>query len=72
MTYLACFSISVYYLLMTLKSTIIKSEDDACKLQQDVVKLGKWSEMWQIPFNVSKCRSLHMGRTITPIMCIAV
>jgi len=23
----------------------------------------KWSEMWQMSFNVSKCKSLHMGRT---------
>jgi len=40
-----------------------KSEDDVCKLQQDIFKLEKWSEMWQMPFNFSKCKSLHMGRT---------
>ena len=23
----------------------------------------RWSEKWQIPFNISKCKSLHIGRT---------
>ena len=22
-----------------------------------------WSEMWQLPFNVSKCNMLYLGRT---------
>ena len=42
----------------------IRSEDDICQLQQDIDKLLKWSEMWQMPFNISKCKCLHTGRSI--------
>ena len=41
----------------------IRSEDDIYQLQQDIDKLLRWSEKWQIPFNISKCKSLHIGRT---------
>ena len=32
------------------------------KLQEDLDKLTKWSKKWQLPFNVRKCSSLHIGR----------
>ena len=31
-------------------------------LQQDLEKLQKWSEMWNLYFNVDKCKVLHVGR----------
>ena len=31
-------------------------------LQHDIDKLHSWSETWQLPFNVSKCKCLHIGR----------
>jgi len=40
----------------------IKSEDNVCKLEQDIINLERWSEMWQMLFNDSKCKILHMGR----------
>ena len=30
-------------------------------LQSDLEKIGRWSEEWQMPFNVDKCRVLHAG-----------
>ena len=39
--------------------------DDAviCRMQQDIDHLLMWSEMWQLPFNVSKCKTLHLRKT---------
>jgi hypothetical protein len=31
------------------------------KLQKDLNKLQEWSELWQLLFNVEKCKVLHMG-----------
>ena len=33
----------------------IRSEDD-------VISLQKWSKLWQLPFNVEKCKCMHIGR----------
>ena len=40
----------------------INSYDDASKLQQDLNKLVTWSQTWQMPFNVQKCKVMHFGR----------
>ena len=32
------------------------------KLQNNLNKLQSWSLLWQLPFNISKCRVLHLGR----------
>ena len=32
-------------------------------LQQDLDKIGEWSEAWQMPFNTDKCTVMHIGRT---------
>ena len=31
------------------------------ELQRDLDKLGEWSDVWQMPFNVGKCHVLHVG-----------
>ena len=31
-------------------------------LQDDIDSLALWSKKWQLPFNVSKCKSLHIGK----------
>jgi len=38
------------------------SSQNVCCLQEDVNKLIAWSLKWQLPFNSSKCKSLHLGR----------
>ena len=34
---------------------------DQNKLQQDLINLERWSELWQLPFNSSKCKVMHFG-----------
>ena len=36
-------------------------ENDGNKLQTDLRKLEEWSEKWQLPFNVGKCKVMHFG-----------
>ena len=31
------------------------------KLQEDIDKLCLWSDMWQLPFNETKCKCLRIG-----------
>ena len=38
-------------------------DGDICRMQQDIDNLVMWFEMWQLNFNVSKCKALHLGRT---------
>ena len=30
-------------------------------LQHDLHELGHWSKQWQLPFNLEKCKALHLG-----------
>jgi len=34
---------------------------DVVKLQEDLSKLIRWSEEWQMLFNVGKCKVMHIG-----------
>lgn len=40
----------------------IRLEDDCDRLQADLDSLTEWSKMWQLQFNTTKCRSLHIGQ----------
>ena len=40
----------------------ITDEMDRVKLQQDLQKLITWSDEWQMMFNVSKCKIMHIGK----------
>lgn len=39
----------------------INTRLDINNLQDDINKLHAWSEKWQLPFNVVKCKCLHIG-----------
>ena len=39
----------------------VKEIGDKQNLQDDIDKLDKWSEKWQILFNFGKCKCLHTG-----------
>ena len=41
----------------------IQSDEDREKLQQDIGELLIWSKKWQLPFNESKCKVMHYGKT---------
>ncbi|BHF62595.1 hypothetical protein SprV_0200558000 [Sparganum proliferum] len=45
--------------------TVIRNEDDEAKLQANLDRLEQWSGYWHLPFNVSKCNILRIGRTST-------
>ena len=37
------------------------NDTDKQSLQDDLDKLVKWSEKWQMLFNIGKCKSIHIG-----------
>lgn len=39
----------------------LKNEADSAKLQQDIHNLTDWATKWQLRFNASKCKTLHLG-----------
>ena len=39
----------------------VKEIGDKQNLQEDIDKLVKWSEKWQMLFNFGKCKCLHTG-----------
>ena len=41
---------------------VVESEEDKAKFQAVLDHLQAWSQDWQMLFNVSKCKILHMGR----------
>jgi len=41
----------------------ILNRSDFCQLQDDINSLVKWSEDWQMLFNIGKCKVMHFGRT---------
>lgn len=43
----------------------IQTVDDFNLLQEDLLKLLEWSKIWQLPFNISKCKCMHYGRNNT-------
>ena len=38
----------------------IYSQSDSLSLQEDIFKLQKWANTWQMAFNVNKCKLLHI------------
>ena len=40
---------------------VIKSDRDSAILQNDLLDIMKWSEKWQLPFNLTKCKVMHLG-----------
>jgi len=41
----------------------VNNDTDRERLQQDLHKLTSWSTEWQMLFNVSKCKFMHIGKT---------
>ena len=39
----------------------IQSDSDYLQLHQDLDNLFKWSQNWQLCFNVTKCKVLHIS-----------
>ena len=45
----------------------MKGNGDKQQLQDDIDKLIKWSEKWQMLFNFQKCKCLHAGHGNTGV-----
>ena len=43
--------------------TQIIDEDSNKALQQDIHSLTDWATTWQLRFNASKCKTLHLGNS---------
>lgn len=43
------------------RSVHIRDEASNLKLQKDLDNVYQWSQKWQLPFNTSKCKVLHLG-----------
>ena len=41
---------------------VIEGQHDQEIFQSDLNKLVKWSKDWQMEFNLSKCKIMHIGR----------
>ena len=39
----------------------LREDNSGRRLQNDIDSLSSWSNKWQLPFNVSKCKVLHIG-----------
>ena len=37
------------------------SEATVKQLQEDLERIGEWSEKWQMPFNLDECKVMHIG-----------
>ena len=46
----------------TMEHAVIRTENDAIEVQEDLYEMSDWSEIWEILFNAKKCKSLHMGK----------
>ena len=42
---------------------IYDSTDNACRIQEDIIRLQKWSDLWNLYFNVTKCKFFTQVKT---------
>ena len=50
---------------MTQRYTLTSdNRKDSEVLQEDLDNLSKWSERWQLRFNVDKCGIMHYGKQV--------
>lgn len=40
----------------------LKAISDHGSLQSDINAVNEWSQIWQLPFNITKCKCMHYGR----------
>jgi hypothetical protein len=43
--------------------TQVATEEDQRRMQQDLDRLGDWSDTWLLRFNASKCKIMHLGNS---------
>lgn len=45
----------------------VRQPEGQSSVQADLDTLGEWSSRWLLPFNVAKCKTMHLG-PVTPLM----
>jgi len=40
---------------------VCNDKQECAVLQNDITKLEKWANVWQMKFNVDKCKTMHLG-----------
>ncbi len=48
----------------------VRRDEDCIKLQEDLNNLFDWSNTWNLKFNSSKCKSMHIGKKQMKIISI--
>ena len=46
----------------------VQTQEDSCKLQNDIDILCNWESRWQMRFNVAKCYAMHMTLKRKPLV----
>ena len=41
----------------------VRSQVDAQRIQEDLDVLVEWSKKWMLKFSISKCKTMHCGKT---------
>ena len=41
----------------------VKTTDDRMATKKDLNTFLEWSDLWQMPFNISKCKIMHIGNS---------
>ena len=41
---------------------VIEKQEDKLILQDDLCQLCEWSKIWQLRFNIDKCKRMHIGK----------
>ena len=39
----------------------IETPEDAAELQRDLDGINRWAEIWEMRFNIDKCKVMHLG-----------
>jgi ribonucleases P/MRP protein subunit RPP40 len=47
----------------TKMSRVVNGQSDWKSLQQDLRSLQNWSDKWQLKFNSTKCKVMHLGKS---------
>ena len=45
----------------TKMAMVVEDEEDARKMQEDLDNLNRWASEWEMCFNASKCKVMHVG-----------
>ena len=41
----------------------VDTVQDRLQIQQDLANIVEWSKKWQMPFNLEKCKVMHVGHS---------